>query len=76
MPRYSITLRSSRDPRRKRVRRAHLETLFEAERHAQCWLEVVRLTSFGPGAYDSWSVSKPLGVRRRPEIIAHGGLDL
>jgi hypothetical protein len=74
MPRYSVSLRSSIPGQNVKSQYVYAATLSEAERFAERWLEVVRLTAFGPTAWDRWTVAKKLSPHRPPEIVSSGGL--
>ena len=74
MPRYTIVISSSKDPRKRRSTWAWKPTLFEAERYAVRWLEVARLTSMGPTGFDCWTVARKVSPHAPAEILSRGGL--
>lgn len=73
MPRYSILLSSSNDPRRRRSFYAWASDLDAAKNIARGRLRVMREVAWDHNQWNRWTVSEKLSPHREPEVVASGG---
>lgn len=70
--RYWIKVGQSANKFRRDIRAITAPSLADAERKAQNWLRIHRLTKVDGQAWDRWSVSTPGGHHGLPRLVAHG----
>lgn len=75
MPRYSVRIFSTSNPRGGKSRYVYALDQHEAEGHARAWLNVVRHTQRAYAGLNRWTVSAKLSPHHAPEIVASGGID-
>lgn len=73
MPRYSVILTSTTDPRAKVARYVWADDLDAAKDWARNRLGVIRQVAHDRSKWDRWTVKAKLSPHREPETVASGG---
>lgn len=70
--RYWISVAQTRSRFHRGQRAITAPTLADAERKAQAWLRIKRLTAVDGAAWDRWTVMTSGSPHALPRVVAHG----